>query len=85
MQCPKCNAQADCKDSREIVFTRKRRYYCNCGFRFSSIEIVVGVADMPKPEGNRFLVNRWLSELREAAFIDGEVAAKEKLRSALGL
>lgn len=39
MICPKCGIEANVIDSRQYPIYRRRRYKCNCGNRFSSVEI----------------------------------------------
>lgn len=42
MNCPKCDADARCYDSRPTGRMRRRRYQCMaCGERFSTIEQVM--------------------------------------------
>ncbi len=42
MICPQCNKTPRCIDSRQRGPTRWRRYACECGYRFSTDEAIVG-------------------------------------------
>lgn len=43
MICPECNNQSTrCVDSRQRGPTRWRRYHCQCGYRFSTDEAIIG-------------------------------------------
>lgn len=81
MQCPTCAKQADCIDSREKDYARRRRYKCECGFRFSTLELVEDINNLITIES--MANNVRLSGARAQWVAIGKEIAKKELRELL--
>lgn len=73
MRCPNCQGHAPVTDSREWTeHTRKRRYRCRCGARFTTVEQVISMGlvrpslDAWRRSVVRDVVRAKLSELMES-------------------
>jgi transcriptional regulator NrdR family protein len=52
VKCPGCKRNTLCSDSRPYVEdTRRRRYVCSCGCRFTTVETVLDVGNNRKGMG----------------------------------
>ena len=64
LYCPKCWAKAKCIDSRchALTNTVRRRHKCQdngCGYKFTTIEIIVGEVDLRTPSGSKLSELAW--------------------------
>jgi transcriptional regulator NrdR family protein len=82
MQCPTCHMQTDCIDSREKDFTRIRRYKCECGFKFSTVELIQDINNLVSI--TEMAQNRKLSGIRSKWVEAGKQIARKEIKELLG-
>jgi transcriptional regulator NrdR family protein len=85
MKC-KCQLEADCIDSRAVGPSRRRRYKCQCGVVFTTIELREDVnrADLASMDKKTAAYQLW-NRIEQQAFSLGESSAQARMRRALGI
>lgn len=85
MKCPTCNTEANCVDSRPMPNNmRRRRYACECGVRFSTLEVLQIDTDIEFP-GKRTKALKWLDKVSKASYQEGRNDVMAEMREVLGI
>jgi hypothetical protein len=87
MKCLECDKRADCKDSREADGTRRRRYVCECGRAFTTIEVCEETTDTTyfASMNKNSAVYRWWAQVHQNGYKLGQEQARTSIRHALGM
>jgi len=63
MKCPRCDTHSTaCIDSRESAKGRRRRYKCECGERFTTLETVAHIGDQRGIDISPDVIKQWRQE-----------------------
>lgn len=80
MKCPICKQRAPVRDSREDDESRRRRYLCECGHRFTTVEFIVETDPTMSVKGRMTKGKRWLRENEERAREAGRNELRDQLK-----
>lgn len=89
MLCPNCKQDAPVRDTRPQGEFRRRRYFCECGTRFTTLECVIDIGNNLKGlhdvELGKKLTKgeRWFREQFALAKKEGRSQALEEVKSLL--
>lgn len=85
MKCPTCNIEANCIDSRPMPNNmRRRRYACECGLRFNTLEVLQIDTDDLNP-GKRITSLKWIDKVRKSSYQEGRNDVMAEMREILGI
>jgi len=83
MKCTACGKKAGCIDSREREHSRWRRYSCECGFRFNTLEMVENIDNLD--DISDLAKNARMDKTRRKWIEVGKTLAKKEIRDLLNI